>query len=457
MPSIACLNEYRANKQWDLCLKESDLIINSAEWEAQPKNFRLELHNLRAFAWLQCSQPQKAIADCDAAKALGHKNYALHMTSASAKLALNQFEEAIEEAQLAIEVDWRKADAYLARAKAMIGLGKYQEALHDLDRVLKIEPNSIIALLTLSEAMRALKQYSEAISAAEHATALDPNNAQAFACLAAAKFAAGKRAEGVRDLSHAIEIDPKCATAYSFRAYARLLSGDAIGALADCNQAISMFTDARLYGIRAVIHAKLGHEQEALEDSNKALEVDPNDSHALFMHGWMLSKLHRWEEAISATLAALPNSEGPEACHGSLAGYYAMTGDVQSAMKHIASALELDPASAGAYNNRAFIRAHLGESEAALADVEQAISLGPEILSSWFSTRGLVYYSLGRYEDAIVDLDKAIGMDDTDAEAYYFRAETYERLKQPQKSTADREKARQLKYELPPFSTLKNL
>jgi tetratricopeptide (TPR) repeat protein len=458
MTSTVSLNQYLAEKQWDLCLKELDHIIDSPQWEAQPKDLRLELLNLRAISLLKCSQPEKAIADCEAAKALGHKNYALHITGANANLILDRFEEVIEEAQLAIDLDWRKADAYLARASAMIGLSKYQEALHDLDLVLKIDPQNVLAYLNLSSVMVALKQHSEAISAAVHATALDPNNAEALAFLAGIKLLVGKPGESIRDCNQAIEIDPKCASAYWRRAWANYLWGKASSALADSNEAISLNPHSpSFYSIRSLIHAKLGHEKEALDDSEKALELNPSDTDALYIRGCMLGKLRRWEEAINATQAVLPQTRDQAPCHGSLAAFYAMTGDVESAMKHISFLLELDPDSAGGYNNRAWIRAHLGDGEAALADAEQAISLAPEILPTLFATRGFIHYTAGRFEDAIVDLNRAIEMDDIDAEAYYFRAATYERLNEPQKSAADREKARQLKYEPPPFSKVSKL
>jgi tetratricopeptide (TPR) repeat protein len=460
MFSTSLIIKHFADKQWDLYIKESDLLINSSLWENMPTAVRLSWLNDRAIAFIELSQPERALAECDAAKAIGHKFYELHTTRSRANSVLEKYEEAIADAELAIEVDWRRADAYLLRCSARMELGNHEEALADIDMALKINPENCLAYVYLSTAMRALKQHSEAISAAEQLTILAPNNPEAFAYLANERNLAGKLSEGLMACNQAIEIDPNCVNGYSCRVQAKIGLGDFTGALADINKVISLFPDERThyggmaYGSRAFIHAKLGHEQEALEDSNKALELDPNNSEMLRMRGPMLGALRRWDEAISTVQAALANTKYPEICHASLAGYYAMAGDVESAMKHTEIALELDSDNFMVYNNRAWIRAHLGEGEEALADVERAISMAPEILPSLFGTKGIVYYALGRYEDALVDLEKAIAVEATRDEAYYFRAQIYGRLQESQKAAADLEKARQLKYELPPFSKL---
>jgi tetratricopeptide (TPR) repeat protein len=130
---------------------------------------------------------------------------------------------------------------------------------------------------------------------------------------------------------------------------------------------------------------------------------------------------------LNSVQAALPNSKVPGVYHCSLGVYYAMTVDIESAVQNIAKSSELEPDHAGAYNNRAVIKAHLGEGEAALEDIEYAVSL-PEIPQYVLGTSGQVYYTLSRYEEALGGLDNAIEMGDTDAGACYFRTLTCERF-----------------------------
>ena len=80
----------------------------------------------------------------------------------------------------------------------------------------------------------------------------------------------------------------------------------------------------------------------------------------------------------------------------------------------------------------------------ALADFNKAIELDPNY-SSAYNNRGVVYHRQGKYRLAIKDFTKAIELNPNYAVVYENRSQTYWKLGDKQKSKADDKKAKQLR------------
>lgn len=77
------------------------------------------------------------------------------------------------------------------------------------------------------------------------------------------------------------------------------------------------------------------------------------------------------------------------------------------AMKYLNRAVELDPTSALAYNNRACTQVALGKYPAAIADFTEAIALEPDSVRYWMN-RANCYVQMKQYKLAIQNYDFAI-------------------------------------------------
>ena len=73
-------------------------------------------------------------------------------------------------------------------------------------------------------------------------------------------------------------------------------------------------------------------------------------------------------------------------------------------------AIALDPNVATAYNNRAWTYFKCGKSDLGLPDAQRAVERAPDN-ASFLDTRGQIYAALGRREEAIADLKKALSID----------------------------------------------
>jgi tetratricopeptide (TPR) repeat protein len=81
-------------------------------------------------------------------------------------------------------------------------------------------------------------------------------------------------------------------------------------------------------------------------------------------------------------------------------------GDYDLAIADLDKAIQLDPKSATAYNNRCSAYFHKGDNDRAITDCEQAIQLDPKYAA--YNDRAVVYDAKGDYDRAIADYDEAI-------------------------------------------------
>jgi tetratricopeptide (TPR) repeat protein len=102
--------------------------------------------------------------------------------------------------------------------------------------------------------------------------------------------------------------------------------------------------------------------------------------------------------------------------------------------RRVAAALGSDPRPALA--RRAMTYEELGRYEEALADLDRLIELDPT--GTWaHARRGMAHLELGRHEEALADLDRLIELDPSSRWALARRAMTYEELDRYEEALAD--------------------
>ena len=115
-----------------------------------------------------------------------------------------------------------------------------------------------------------------------------------------------------------------------------------VGGVAGCGITMSEYEHAITDGIANLARGKPG---PALENFERAIELEPNEATGYLGRANALNTLKRWEESL------------PDYHH----------------------ALEIDPTLANAYVNRGVAYAHLGKPRKAIADYEKAFELDPKL------------------------------------------------------------------------------
>lgn len=164
---------------------------------------------------------------------------------------------------------------------------------------------------------------------------------------------------------------------YVKRAADRYMSDDLDGAIADMGRAIAWMPDApELYYNRAYYRQKAHDLEGSLEDYNRLIELNPNYAPAYTGRSVVYQRLKRHREAIDDLTHAMQLR--PKNDHRLL-------------------------------NHRAYTRAIANmELEEALVDIQQAIDTIGVDEPAYLDTRGYIYYLLGRYEEALQDMDRAV-------------------------------------------------
>ena len=167
------------------------------------------------------------------------------------------------------------------------------------------------------------------------------------------------------------------------------------------------------YYNRGLAYYYKGDFDRAIEDFNKALELDPNYIGAHYNRGLAYYYKGDFDRAIEDFNKALeldPNYIGTYYNRG-LAYYY--KGDFDRAIEDFNKALELDPNYIGIYYNRGLAYYYKGDFDRVIEDFNKALELDPNYIGAHYN-RGLAYYYKGDFDRAIEDSNKALELKSPD-------------------------------------------
>lgn len=159
------------------------------------------------------------------------------------------------------------------------------------------------------------------------------------------------------------------------------------------------------------------------------------------------------QEAKAQLQQALADGRGTAVVHFALGTLEASKGNMDAALRHLDQAHAANPHTAVTLNNLAFVIAHSAspDLERALNVSNQAIRIGPNV-ASFRETRGQILTKMGRYADAITDLEFAlpkISRVSTRIQIHQSLATCYRELGDADLARIHEEKAAQLERELP--------
>jgi len=159
---------------------------------------------------------------------------------------------------------------------------------------------------------------------------------------------------------------------------------------------------AGAYSNRGLAYAELGEHDRAIEDYDKAIELNKEYAEAYYNRGLAYAKLGKYDKAI----------------------------------EDFNKAIELNKEYAKAYNNRGIAYAKQQKYNEAIKDYNEAIELNPDLAEAYYN-RGLAYAEQQKYNEAIKDYDKAIKLNKDYAEAYGNRGFVYARLGKHERARED--------------------
>jgi tetratricopeptide (TPR) repeat protein len=220
----------------------------------------------------------------------------------------------------------------------------------------------------------------------------------------------------------AVASRPHDPEAWRARAWARFRKQDYRGAIADCDEVLRLDGAAvEMLNLRAMSRFDLGQYPDALRDADDALRTAPDYTMALILKGIIHTNREEYGEAIE-TLGQAARLRPDWALHHELRASACLNGgQYQDALESCDQAAIAGPAGpASLLLLRAAALKRLGRVDDALRDLDRALELQPG-LAKVRRERGRLLVEQHRHEEALRDLDEAVHLAPQDVDSRTLR------------------------------------
>lgn len=345
----------------------------------------------------------QVILDCDAAIAAFPDSAYLYAYRGIARAYFGEFDTAIVDLDKSIDLEGRFAVPYLERARAYYGLGDREHAHRDIRQCLKRDPDMLEAYLLRAEMYLDEYVLGEAWADIETARRLASRDPEVYCLRAEYHLLDGNPRQAIKEAGTAIKFAPDAAMGYVTRAMAYEAAGDYENAKSDIDFAIQLEPlDYSLLNTRAMILDAMGKREDALEDLARYISKDSLAWDAYLTRAWFSMQDSAWADAEKDLLQAQGLVPDEPSIDDQLGYLYLLMGEPARAQRVLDTLVVRSPSLAFAHANLGYARFLLGDADAGLREVEQAIKL-----------------------------------DEYEPRAYYYRAAIYHHLKKPAKACED--------------------
>ncbi|MBL8098087.1 MAG: tetratricopeptide repeat protein [Anaerolineales bacterium] len=198
-----------------------------------------------------------------------------------------------------------------------------------------------------------------------------------------------------------------------------------------------------IYLYRAFANIFLERYVDVIQDFDKVIQINPQDTTAYHNRGFAYFILGEYERAIQDYNQAIKINPQNANTFSSRGVAYLILSEYERAIQDFDKAIQIDPKFTEAYINRGSAYDNLGKYERAIQDFDKAIQINPQLPDAYYN-RGIAYGFLGEYERAVQDFDKTIQIDPKYFNAYYGRGLAYRALGKTDEAEADFAKYKEL-------------
>jgi tetratricopeptide (TPR) repeat protein len=216
--------------------------------------------------------------------------------------------------------------------------------------------------------------------------------------------------------------------------------GDFNNALSDANKGIAVQDNANARVQRGLIYRQMGNPQAALEDYNRALQLEADNTQALTNRGNALLDLRRFQEAIDDYEKVLEAEPRNVKTRVNFAIAFSSLRNFERAEQEFATAESHDQNYAELYVNRAIMHYESRQYAKAIPDYQQYLRFHPSD-HQIYNDLGVVYSILGNFQKAVESLTQAIQISPV-KDYYLLRAQAYDKLGNTAAAAQDRQRAR---------------
>jgi len=303
----------------------------------------------------------------------------------------------------------------LAQGGEQLASADYAGCVETMTQVLQLDPSAVQAYGFRGAALFVLGRYQECADDNTQVLEVDPTNDNALSNRANARNHVGDSEGALDDYNQALEINPGDPDNHAQRGTLLYTLGAFEESIADFNAVLAVEpTNSVCLSNRGMAYKDLGDFESAHEDLKKAIELEPDNTVYMFNHAAVLFYAKRYPEAVelnSFLIKADPNSA---LAFVNRANAYNKLGDHDKAIEDYSSAIKLDSGDFDALYNRGLIYHQRRDFASAAEDYSRAIEISPNVPILHFG-RSQARASMGELDAALADMDKAISLDQANA------------------------------------------
>lgn len=264
----------------------------------------------------------------------------------------------------------------------------------------------------------AQRRFRQALPLWQEATRLDPQNVWAWYGQAHCHESLGQFHQAAACFSACIALSPDFPDWFFRRGMANLQTKEYLPAKADFDQTLRMSPDhVEAHVNRALANMGCDRFAEAVHDFTDALRLAPNLARFYFMRAQAREKAGDAGGAREDRMLGQTKQPSDELAWIAR-GIARVSQDPHAALDDFARALELNPRSLPALENQAHLLAEkLGRVDDAIERLNRAVTYHPEY-APVLAARGVLHARLGRNELAERDAEAALGLDSSPACLY---------------------------------------
>nr|MDZ8020501.1 tetratricopeptide repeat protein [Nostoc sp. SerVER01] len=196
-------------------------------------------------------------------------------------------------------------------------------------------------------------------------------------------------------------------------------------------------------GWRGETYRLIEQYTQALQDFDRAIELDPKYAWAIASRGITYCSMKQYTQALQDFDRAIKLDPKLAFAIARRGDTYRLMEQYTQALRDFNCAIELDPKYASAIGHRGVTYRLMKQYTQALQDFDRAIELDPKY--DWaIANRGVTYCLMEQYTQALQDFDRAIELDPKDAWAIANRGVTYRLMEQYTQALQDFDRAIEL-------------
>lgn len=313
--------------------------------------------------------------------------YTIYVFRGGAYLETKDFIRALSDFEKAARLRPSHPGPFFLFGQLYLDQGQFTLAIENFSKAIVMQPSHVEALLGRGFAYVSLDQPDRGIQDFEQAALSRPGYWRTFHNLGFAYLKKDNCDKALEYFRQSVRLDPSGNEGSYFIAMCQSRKGDLKDALWNIDQAIAAKPTLRGYVLRAEINEKMGHNTQAIEAYDKALEISVRNRTALHNRCRLRAQAGQLEGAMADCNAVLSQVPDSASILETRAYVFFRLGDFAAAIKDCDKALTIYPQQAASKYLRGAAKSRLGDP-AAKAEIATAEAAYPGI-GKWFASLGV--------------------------------------------------------------------